>query len=698
MKNILIRLQLLVSMFLLVLTSCSDEVEYVQGELPEGSEVFFAKDVKQSYTLEKGDAASFKLPVYRVNTEEKELVTINQTEFSEGADAIFSIPESVEFRAGASEAEFRVRYAKIEEGKSYSVKLTLGEGTPYANSSIVLKISYPKKTEYNWQVVSENACLIDNMLVFHGFQNLMIIDMTVEKAEGHNIYRFRSPYDNEYFAALLGPGYKSFFKEDYDYPYIILDGETYKDDGWYIPNTKLGFKLVAGSSPQRDDEFNTFGSVAVNLTANNQQIPSNSDDFPLGTYNRQKKMFDFGVVYEQVAGTGGGFQAFASGAFLLYLDKELMNQDYDRDYTWEERPDLTSHYQSTIIQGAWSQEIESAEEDQTLYRFPSLYKDGVNIVFYCDTEKGSVSIPKGQFTGLTTNFGNNVYLEATPGVSKYDKEEEILTLGYTFYLADAQGNKTAELISSVETILWGHATEIDQLVPGSKIEDFVGKWNAYGTNLSTNAMDTATVEITKSPSDGSIVRVSNASKINIESYSDMFLASYDKRTGFIIVKPQDLSSLEASDGTVYYPTLTFMNSSDGSFSMDKNESLVGGFTKSGKLKFVNSASNSGTYDGFAYVAQTSEGYLIMGDQTSARICGLNWDEYEETSTANYVVPSLEGASLYSIPFNIKKAVRERQNPFLNIVPKPVTNTKVEKACMLNSFGMKKNVMLEKSNR
>lgn len=697
MKNILIRLQLLASMFLLLLASCSDEMEYVQGELPEGSEVFFAKDVKQSYTLEKGDAASFKLSVYRVNAEEKELVTINKSDFSEGADAIFEIPESVEFRSGASEAEFRVRYAKIEEGKSYSVKLTLGEGTPYANSSIVLKLTYPKKTEYNWKVVSENACFIENMLVFHGFQNMMIVDMVVEQAEGHNIYRFRSPYDNEYFAALLGPGYNSFFPEDYDYPYIVLDGETYKEDGWYIPDTKLGFKLVVGSSPQRDDEFETFGSVAVNLEVNGKQVPSDSDDFPLGTYNRQSKMFDFGVVYEQVSGTGGGFQAFNSGSFLLYLDQDLMTQDYDRDYTWEERPDLTSLYQSTILQGSWAQEIESAEEDHTLYRFPSLYTNGVNIVFYCDTEKGSVSIPKGQYTGLTTNFGNNVFLEATPGVSKYDKEEEILTLGYTFYLADAEGNKTAELIQSVETILWGHATEIDQLIPGSTIDDFVGEWDAYGLNLSTNAKDTATVKITKDTS-GDVVRISNASKIDIESYSDMFLASYDKRTGFIVIKPQDLSSLDAGDGTMYYPTLTFMNSSTGTFSMDKNESLVGGFTKSGKLKFVNSASNSGTYDGFAYVAQTSEGYLILGDQTSARICGLNWEKHEEILASNYVVPSLEEASLSSVPLNFKKAVRERQNPFLNIIPKPVTNSNVNNDCMLNFLGITKNIILEKSNR
>lgn len=694
MKNILIRLRLLAGMILLLLASCSDEIEYVQGELPEGSEVFFAKDVKQSYTLSKGDAGSFKLQVYRVKTDEKEVVTINQTEFSDGAEDIFEIPENVEFRAGANETEFRVRYGTIEQGKSYSVKLTLGEGTPYANSSIVLKLTYPKEIEYNWQVVSEKACFVENMLVFHGFQNMMIIDMTVEKAEGHNIYRFRSPYDNEYFAALLGPGYNSFFPEDYDYPYIVLDGETYKEDGWYIPDTKLGFKLVNGGSPQRDDDFETFGSVAVNLTSNGQQIPSNSDDFPLGTYNRQSKMFDFGVVYEQVAGSGGGYQAFNSGAFLLYLDQELMTQDFDRDYTWEERPDLTSYYQSTILQGGWPQEIESAEEDPTLFRFPSLYADGVNIVFYCDTEKGNVSIPKGQFTGLTTNFGNNVFLEATPGVSKYDKEEETLTLGYTFYLADAEGNKTAELIQSVETILWGHATEIDQLVPGSTVADFVGEWDTYGTNLTNSSKDTVTVKISDAY-DG-LVKIANAS--NLESYSDAFLATYDKRTGFIILKPQDLSSLEAGSGITYYPTLTFMNSATGAYSMDKSESLIGGFTKSGKLKFVNSPSNSGIYDGFAYVAQTSEGFLIIGDQNSARICGLNWEKHEEISTSNYVVSSLEKATLYNVPFNFKKAVRERQNPFLNIVPKPITNSNVEKGCMLTSFGLINNVMLEKNNR
>ena len=140
-----------------------------------------------------------------------------------------------------------------------------------------------------------------------------------------------------------------------------------------------------------------------------------------------------------------------------------------------------------------------------------------------------------------------------------------------------------------------------------------------------------------------------------------------------------------------------MNSTTGTFTMDKNESLVGGFTKSGKLKFVNSASNSGTYDGFAYVAQTSEGYLILGDQTSARICGLNWDKHEEIATSNYVVPSLEKASIYGVPFNFKKAVRERQNPFLNIVPKPMSSSNVNKNCTLNSCGLTRNCKLEESN-
>lgn len=692
MKNILIRLQLLASMFILVLASCSDEVEYIQGELLNGSEVYFASDVKQSYTLSKGDAGSFKLTVYRSDSEEKETVAINQTEFSEGADAIFNIPESVEFRAGAKETEFRVRYNKIEEGKSYSVKLTLGEGTPYANSSIVLRLSYPETIKYEWETVSDgNACLIDNMLMPFGLKNLMIIDMTVEKAKGYDIYRFRSPYDNEYFKAVAGT---SLFDENFEIPYIILDGETYKEDGWYIPTTKLGFKLESGTGIVYDPDFETFGSVAVNLSIGSSPVEPDSDDYPLGTYNRQKKMFDFGAVFEQIGGADGGYYAFSAGAFCLYLDQSLMSQDYNRDYTWLDRPELTSLYQSSIFAGAVAQEIEQAEEDPTLYRFPSLYADGTNIVFYCDTEKGSVSVPKGQFTGLTTNFGNNVYLEATPGVCKYDKEEEILTLGYTFYLVDAEGNKTAELIQSVETVLWGHATEVDQLVPGSKIEDFVGKWNAYGTRVSDNKADTAVVTITDD------LKFKGLSNIDPEkvNYDDSFSATYDQRTGFITITPQDLPTLDAGNGTKFYPTLAFVNSTTGALTMDKNETLIGGFTKTGKLKFVNSASNSSTYNGIVYVSQDGSNVVIIGEGEKARISGLSWEEHEEPQVANYVVPSLANASLSYFPYNFKKAVRERQNPFLNIVPKPVSAIMMEAGRVQTSSELTKNVNLEKINR
>ena len=122
--------------------------------------------------------------------------------------------------------------------------------------------------EYEWEKVSENAIYTDNLFTSYGIGNIEMTGITVEKAKGYDMYRFMSPYNNEYMTE--NEIANAIFPEDFEYPYIILDGETYKKEApgkYFIAITPLGFKMTDGVGVSFDTEWETFGSVAGNLSA-----------------------------------------------------------------------------------------------------------------------------------------------------------------------------------------------------------------------------------------------------------------------------------------------------------------------------------------------------------------------------------------------------------------------------------------------
>ena len=165
--------------------------------------------------------------------------------------------------------------------------------------------------------------LIDNLYSGFGVSNLPITGIVVEKEATTKQYRFRSPYDNSYFEYLFGT---PLFEEGHEFPYILLDGETYADAGYYIAPTALGFVMINGVGPEVNPTWNCFGSVAGNLQTSAGPIEPGDPSYPLGSFDAAKQMFDFGTCYFNIEDEGAPYYLTATG-FELWLNPSLMETD-----------------------------------------------------------------------------------------------------------------------------------------------------------------------------------------------------------------------------------------------------------------------------------------------------------------------------------------------------------------------------------
>ena len=299
-------------------TGCTDEVDYTPAEAVQGQGVYFLKSVQTSYTL-KDVKGEITLKVGRTATTDSFEAPLTVS-VNEGGGNLFKVPATVPFAAGESESSVTITFDNLVRGTNYEVSLSFADATAYGNSAIKLNVIYPKAVEYQWEIVSDKGVFIDNLFSMYGVKDLSFAatlgkSIEVEQAKGYRLFRFRSPYDNDYTNALFGV---DLFPADFKYPYIVLDGETYKEHNlWYIKPTALGFQMVDGEGPKFDPEWNTFGSIAGNLSTGDGPIPPTSKDFPLGKYDKKSKCFDFGVTYHKLGGYGFYIN---KTQFKLYLD------------------------------------------------------------------------------------------------------------------------------------------------------------------------------------------------------------------------------------------------------------------------------------------------------------------------------------------------------------------------------------------
>lgn len=604
----------------LIISSCTDSIdECAPGELVSGQGVFFPTSTVNSYEVE-GSSGSITVKVGRTIASEASEVEVN-TVISEGGESLFEIPTKISFEQDKLESELTINYNNLVRGTTYTVTVSFpGNETQYSQSSLDFTIVWPNEVVYEWEVVSEKAVLIDNLFAEFSIKDLAITELTVEKAKGYDMYRFKSPYNNDYWTEVNGG---PLLPDNYELPYIVLDGEKYRtaDDKplWYIESTCLGFKMINGVGPAVDTEWNTFGSVAGNLKTDEGLIGPNDPDYPLGSYDEKTKCFDFGATYHNLDGDNGGFIIHKQGLFKLYLDPALMSPDYNRDYTWVDVEDSEGEYISELAGQSMVKVLQQAEEDETFYRIPDLYAQGYPLYFNLDKEAGTVSIPKEIpiETGMTVLGGNKVYVKGVSGKSSYNAENGVISLGLSFYLADEDGNEITELATSNDKFVWGKSG-MDLFVPVSSIDEYVGNWMT--TIHDPEGAYNAIANITKT--DGVVNSLTVSGLVGRNDYDDSFTLQFAENTSLLEFSPQQVQDFSSynifvgvADDNYFYPS--------------DSEKLIGGISIiDGNLKFINVPTNQLQWKYLTYLAYENseyQGYLIGNIE-------LDWTRVEDAKT------------------------------------------------------------------
>ena len=630
----------------LTLGACVDEVpsdDFGPSPAVESNGVYFPNTMQTSYELGEANepaevtekTGSFTLPVERTNPDQAVTIEVT-TEMDAETAAVFSVPTSVTFEAGSATSELVVNYTAAQRGVSYKLNISFGEGTEYAASYQTITALFPALEI--WEPVSTEAVFVDQMFSIFGVGDIVFEDLTVEKLQGKFRYRFRSPYDNQpriedtdgsvysYWEWLFGDGAK-FIPDEFEYPYIILDGEAYlpaKDDGsreytdeelaelgedkrlYYIAPTALGFQMQNGGSVLYDPAWATFGSFAYNLGGADGAYTE--DDHALGSYNKSKEMFDFGSVFHQLgAGSAAGGFAEITG-MQLWLNPAKMTVVYDRDYQpWiAPEPAMTGTFSSMLMTEdgvkplqytvTVSQGTLPEGETDPIYRLESPYGQA-NIAFFHNKETGTLRVPKGQATGMDV-FGNMVYVDVTK--ASYDAESDTYTFECDFYYNVEEDGKTTKspLTSTVEKFTAGWMPGAEDL-QGASIDDFAGTYNVFSDAFAAELP----VTLTKA----------NDYTLVSEGLTPYLSNGLGGDTGYEFYYYPNMGMIVAIYEDVYMGDVPLM-ALPGDMrtgSLYTTDALLGGFDAAGNLVFVNAETNGANCNAILFLAQTQEGLSIM---------------------------------------------------------------------------------------
>lgn len=681
----------------LTLGACVDEVpsdDFGPSPAVESNGVYFPNTMQTSYELGEANepaevtekTGSFTLPVERTNPDQAVTIEVT-TEMDAETAAVFSVPTSVTFEAGSATSELVVNYTAAQRGVTYKLNISFGEGTEYAASYQTITALYPALEI--WEPISTEAVLVDQMFSMFGASDVVIEGLTVEKLQGKYRYRFRSPYDDTprientdgslYSYWYYMWGVSKLMEDGFELPYIVLDGEAYlpaKDDGsreytdeelaeldeslrlYYIAPTALGFRMENGVGCFFDATWNAFGSVAYNL--GNSSGAFTEEDYPLGSYNKSKEMFDFGAVYHNID-DGGDYFYPIDGGFELWLNPAKMTVVYDRDYQpWESASDMAGAMVSQFVGRTYNVQVDQGTlpegETDPIYRLVSPYAKGVNIAFFHNKETGSLRVPKGQATGLST-YGNDIYVDVTRAT--YDAELNAYTFICQFYYNMADGDKTTKAILAEVTETFRPGWEPIDDLQGKPIDEYVGMYLTDFTYLNDGSTITQRLTITKKNDLELVVNGLAPAAAQQLGYDPDFVLQYDPETGQVAAMPQQVDDFMGMQ-VIGLPGYL----DGGSIYGSENDMIVGGFNEDGDLELLNPLTNEGEYQ-FIYFAMTD------GSILDPYVCSLTWTPYVpeagQAATAQQLAPAEN-----SLQF--ERLVRQ----FMPKFTKPVTTSSAPK--------------------
>lgn len=605
-----------------VFTACEDEVSYTPAEPESGvANIVFAGASSQTFEVEPG-VTSFKLELERAESESGSEETVNLL-VRNNQDNVFVCPATATFAAGATTTDITVNVNNAEEGVYYNLVLCL-EGTlsDYTQGNRQKEISF---AIMKWENIGTGYWVGNAVGHFYGVDQLNLA-VEIEKAVTSTSTRFR--FSSPYASVMTGSGLIG--DSDYEwykgYPYndpadVVAGNYTFL----IICDTK-GEASLAPVNMGMDWGYGMFSTGSIYGYLSNDK-----DSYPLGKYDATKGMITFPAnsLYSSMAGynNGGKYPISNNPAYLYLSDKDfLTNQvketNYDEDFEWKAVEEATGTFVSASADASWVQTVEVAVDEKGLYRFPSLYANGKNIVFYYDEKEQLITMPKRQETGMYALGGSKIFVDCKSG--KADENME-MTLNMNFYTVDEDGNIAVDFGTLTETFKWGVTGVLySDLVQGKSIEDYQGYWQAPFYNLKDGKQVAAVVAVQVSEEYENTLEVYGLSGIDPEKYNDLTYVDYDSKTGLLMLQPQDLAQYGEYD-----MVLATLNVATGSMSTE--DVLVGGLTADGVFAFVNSPENKQEVNSIGFAAFSGGKY--QGLLSTYIPYPMEWSSYEVSAAS-----------------------------------------------------------------
>jgi len=573
-KNILSAMLLLA--LPLAFSACGDDVEYSPADKPTNEQVYFSNTNSATVDLSK-DKTSFDITLTRVKTDGATTVTIT----AEGGGEYFTFPASASFASGAETAIVSIGYdpEKLGYDNYQTLTLTVADAsvtTPYGRPSYTFKAGIPAP----WKSLGKGTFIEDCMTTFFKVENVSYAVEIQESIENPGLYRLVNAY---------GEAYPYNEEGDYDAAnnyYIEINAQD--PEGVYITKSNTGMDWGYGEV--------SIWSLADYYMKNGKTLAEVKAAGYCGTMKDGVISFPVKSLLINMAAyqNGGFYDSNLNGAFKVALPGAVI-ADYSVEVSYLGRYTDTNNKSFAIGNVVLGEDVASAKaalvEGTDLETAIAGIKDG-SIEATEITESGTLKM---------SCEASGTYSFVVVGYDETGKAQEAATVTFDFFMG---------------------GSAFDELQKEVAIDTYVGNWliPAKTSSQSGNVL----VEVTKE--DDATLLVKGA--IGADGYDDTFVLQYDQETGWVILAPQNVASYNGS-ACILAP----MDMAAGDLTTE--EYFVGGLTKDGELKLLNSEDNVDKWTSFAFFIQTEQGIGLLSPSYD-----LQWKPY----TAQMSSSSLGGFS------------------------------------------------------
>ncbi|MBQ6691232.1 MAG: hypothetical protein IJN01_06030 [Rikenellaceae bacterium] len=466
-------------------TACEEESEYQPAQLPETQEAYFPATTMTVSMEELTNG--FEVELARVNYDEAATATL-KSERPEGVN----VPSTVSFNAGQEKTTFTVSVdqAALGQGKTFKIVMNVDSesNSPYANQRCTVTLTtWSPEPPVTWEPIETEAMFRQNLFTVFGTAE-QTYDVYVEKRADCEMYRIANAFtyyekgDKAYHFPYYATGDEVAPLEPVTWTIVDCSGKLAAEEGLTLAKNAVWMPIQTTNNDWGYGEM-LFGSFAYNLsTSAGLLTPA---DYPIGIYDPATKSIALGNLALYLP-TNGWYAVYSSpdpkSWATLYLDKNLMGTDFERDCEFTKLQDATlisqiagGKWQVALHEGVPTDEKKAEEYEETfgqVIKVENAYTDGFDIYFCVDAE-GKVSVPADyEFQAMGQSMsGFDLYLNIKKGTF----ENNMYTLECVMI-----GKDPAKVKADVNFAEYTEVISVESVIAAESIDDFCGEWNFSG--------------------------------------------------------------------------------------------------------------------------------------------------------------------------------------------------------------------------